>query len=204
MKKLFRPLFRFVRHVGVTVGHFFWVIGSMCLLRAGWRQVRLHWFSASLMVACSLFLADGAVEWLAGRRAAVEYQNKVAETVQKGGGILVNSGALECVGTLDAVADIVESVTKVGVAATGLVIGDGVNGAVLDAVLAKANQRFRHESVSWNAVRRIVGVTGTPVFLGIGADGNVAFVEHVSSIVRANPDGPANAADRLAARLDVS
>ena len=173
------------------------------LLTAGQNRVRHHWFAGSLLLACTLFLVGNWSERLSGHRATVELQTRLADKAQAGGGVLVVTGSLECVRTLEAIGTIVEFMTAAGVAASGLVVDDGVSREVLGAVLAAANKRYPHDTISQDAVGGVVSLTGTPAFVGVSPEGDVVFVEHVSSVVRGS-SGAEDAAHHLAIRLGAS
>ncbi len=171
---------------------------------AGWGAVKPHWYAGALTLTCGLFMANAWYDQSRDQRALSELQYKLGAMALQGGGVFVVTGAGECVATLEAIGNVAQRLMDAGISVGGLVLQDGRATEVYEAVLEAANERFPHEPVRWEAIQPLAGITGTPALLGVSSEGRVTFVEHVSSIVRANPAGAEDAARQLAARLDIS
>lgn len=170
---------------------------------AGWRLAKPHWYAGALTLICGLFVANAWHDKSRDRRATTEFQYKVGAMAIQGGGVFVVTGARECVATLAAIGNVAQRLMDAGVPVGGLVLQDGTTPEILEAVLEAANERFPHAPVRWEAIQPLAGVTGIPALFGVSSEGRITFVEHLSSVLRANPAGAEEAAKRLAARLDI-
>ncbi len=168
---------------------------------AGWSLAKLHWYAGALTLICGLFIANAWHDQSRDRRATTELQAQLGAMALGGGGVFVVTGAGECVATLAAIGDVAQRLMDAGVSVGGLVLQDGTAPEVFDAVLQAANERFPHQPVRWEVIRPLAGITGIPALFGVSSEGRITFVEHVASLVRANPTGAEEAAKRLAARL---
>ena len=176
--------------MGVTAGR---TGGAVRQLSAEcWYWTKQHWYAGTLTVACSLFMATSWTE----NSAANDFTGRLEMMANRGGGIMVVSTVAECAETLESVGRLAQRLKETGVAVLGLVVADGSSESALKRVMDRANVRFTHESVRWREVAGFAAWTGTPVVVGVGDDGRVLFVEHVSSTLSQSAD-----LSQLAARL---